>query len=785
MSPNKTCNVCSEVFASAAELDQHKQDLKPCTICNECIPKEDRRNHARVHQLDTTLNINGHIIVVHKDARSGAWPCPWCDSAYAQTIKLRRHVVAKHEAELPTSKVVDDAAKSDEESEAVGQPDDVDDMLKAFDEQLDSVRAEQAEKVAGTENRADLTPWLERNHANEILKGVSLSGLLPKAKKTEDHPTIATLRQGVSDLWAWGWAVYHGNGTDEDDNPIAGIKGHTLDRALKANTAIPPPGGHSFMVENPANYATQLRNILTITFNALQASSQSQSTSETIVSARYFDPKFTPDQVTAWNALVQEAERPTPAICGPTRLSLRLIDWVTSLIEAHVPKQPLDSALTRTSTLVSVDFVRGVFCQPQYVSSKLAGLLWGYRFCWIVKQLYDSRHREDWLQVMDDIERRRQRMLVEGTPFPLAELISQLYYASRISFNSSGKPKFSWSRDGETVIYAGTHEINMEALRAFIRELIVSTRCFFAERLFHTTNEDLPPVHLLQIKDDLYYEGSRQSYSFAEEPANQDLWDRSWLLKHMLRDRELRQAIWDESTKIWKRSGVNEWMIRVEQGLGKLAALLLWTGGQAPRSTELVTVRMENTVADTRDFFVDRGQVFYTTTYNKSQRRTGNSMVIPRALPTAVGELVALWMIYIRRAQALLTQAVQQSLLSHSLFVDRQQRMWDAKRLSKPILSITKANLKADLTYRDIRQLLVAIADQHLRWKPKLHGNGEMEDAEAEEDDGLGIDEETRRPKQDAIALQAGHTERTGKMHYGLSIDQLLKLNPDSNSTIP
>lgn len=792
MPPNTNCPRCGSQYDTDKDRDRHVSNTRFCNDCQKCYASSQQANHFRTHQTSATISVHGQKLVIERSTPADRWACPLCPAdapcSYTETSNLTRHLRTRHDA-APTPHHA--AAEQNPDSEL-----DIGAFILQAERNARAKQQELADLVIATDNTADNNPWLDRSRALHILEGCRLPALARQGEGVKAAPIVVTLRTAVNDLWRWGVAAYQGMGADEEGGPMPGLSGHSFDRIMRSGASDAPPGGSTFMPRNPLNYAVYLRLLVsTLGADRVQRESGQPSGSSVTAPARSFDPCFTDAQQLAFDALFLQAQEPLPSSADSvtdedkpkaSQLALRLIDFVVSLIEEPLPSVPDRSALVRCTALMSINQSRGCYYDGPAVSSRLAGWVWCLRFCWILKQLYMHRHRAsaDWLAVIDTIAASRKRVLVDLTPYPMSVILSQEAYAIKLAWNSTGRAHFTWAADGQSLTFRGTDTLTMTHMRDFVHEQIDSTHRWLAEKLFLCTPEELPPSRRRDIKDNLYFEGAGGGYSFVTEPANAELWDKMWIVRRMRTASELQHRyVSTEHDSGWNILSLSDWLRKAQDGLEQLAVLLLWTGGQAPRGTELVTVRTSNTVIGARDLYVRDGQVFYTTAYNKSQRRTGNRMVIPRALPDAVGELVILWMVYVRSAQQVFHLAQNNTAMSVTLFADGQHRSWTFRKLSEAVSRITSDALGIQLHYHDLRQMFVFIANRHLRAKPDKHANSvlqslDLEDREDGEDEG-GEGRGSSR-QEDAMHLQAGHSGRTGRMHYGLDVDQLRALSNEA-----
>ena len=92
-------------------------------------------------------------------------------------------------------------------------------------------------------------------------------------------------------------------------------------------------------------------------------------------------------------------------------------------------------------------------------------------------------------------------------------------------------------------------------------------------------------------------------------------------------------------------SRINEYLHTNQVFLQLLAVLIYWISGLPPRRKELVGIRWCNEEI-ARNIYIHNGAVVIVTGYHKSEWKVGTRPVA-RVLPSAVGELLIRYLIYI------------------------------------------------------------------------------------------------------------------------------------------
>jgi hypothetical protein len=79
-----------------------------------------------------------------------------------------------------------------------------------------------------------------------------------------------------------------------------------------------------------------------------------------------------------------------------------------------------------------------------------------------------------------------------------------------------------------------------------------------------------------------------------------------------------------------------------------LLLLVYFTGGQLSRGEEITGLRLINSINRDRNVFIINGEVVLVTQYHKSLAYFNSPKVIPHFLPKCPGQLIAIYIVYIR-----------------------------------------------------------------------------------------------------------------------------------------
>ncbi len=155
------------------------------------------------------------------------------------------------------------------------------------------------------------------------------------------------------------------------------------------------------------------------------------------------------------------------------------------------------------------------------------------------------------------------------------------------------------------------------------------------------------------------------------------------------------------------------------------------------------------------------------TRYHKSQWQFDAPKVIPRFLPWQAGQLLAVYLGYVRPFAEQLTVQVRggESGWSDHVWADAKGP-WKTDRLTSVLTEETAQRLGKRLTTWDYRHVAISIGrvfvgEQFARgYKEEIGEAGEEEEGEAEAEDLAGV--------SDPLELSAGRGEVMGAQRYGV-----------------
>ncbi|KAF4473733.1 ATP-dependent DNA helicase tlh1 [Colletotrichum fructicola Nara gc5] len=308
--------------------------------------------------------------------------------------------------------------------------------------------------------------------------------------------------------------------------------------------------------------------------------------------------------------------------------------------------------------------------------------------------------------------------------------------------------RFDWSDDGQTISW-DDGRLSLQQFRSLAHKM-VETVAAAVERLMYGWH---PVFDLSKTKDRMV--NTHQGYSFVSEPANG--------LQEAYLDLSQRACL----SKIDGLLSKDGWVVRRVQRyindsealLSALFALIHLTGGQAARGSELTSVQYQNGTSTPRGVYIHSGALVLITRHHKTRHTTNNEFQVARFLPTAVGRLLYLYLVYIRPFTSMLTRVClcapdtpgTSILFASHLCPDTP---WSTGKLSKELMRSTTQFTGQPINTQTYRQLSIAITERHVK---QIHTLFDQYD-----------DRSRDAPVESAFAWQSGHRPFQRAITYGL-----------------
>ena len=421
--------------------------------------------------------------------------------------------------------------------------------------------------------------------------------------------------------------------------------------------------------------------------------------------------------------------------------------------------EPFESGLIHFLAVLGIDEstkrLRGA---PDF-SYMLAGVVYCTRVLAVEILLPAATRKERQLrsQERENFITTRRKYLVDGSYSPFSEMLSLLAYSKHIALNAANAPMSMWSNNRDTLYLRG-QPIQLSAFQAMVAGLLQEAEDYLWEELLWTpARGDRFQIPLGKIQDNVTF--SQRGYSFLSHPENNltGCWEAT--ISKMLQSPQGRK-LYNTNNSAWKPQLVRRYLRRVERFLEYLLFLTHVTGGQPARGTEVTTTRFRNGYVQDRNIYVIDGQVVFISRYHKSQAMWDKPKVIARFLPWRVGQLFAVFLAYVQPLAEYL-EGERLNRTPTDYVWSGNTGPWETSRLSQIIARETQRWLGCRLTTLEYRHTAITIGREVVS---KEFGEGTQE-ALTE-----GDLEEPEQQLESGLDLQAGRSELTGTLRYGVEM---------------
>lgn len=405
-------------------------------------------------------------------------------------------------------------------------------------------------------------------------------------------------------------------------------------------------------------------------------------------------------------------------------------------------------------------------------TSILAGLVYAGRLLMLEyalpRQAYRTLGWPDCSVYPDQLERLqliRKKYLCRGGCHPMSRLLELLYRGRTIAKKEGARANISWLADGQVLqLCVGPtqrqHQIEISQFRAMVWVTIQDCQGALKELMFDWRP---PRVELEKIRDNLT--NRQEGWWFLKEPANQlrysyrQLSQQAWILRNkglMVRGQ-------------WCRRRSEEYLQLVAEFSRLLLVCIHFSGGLPGRTTEVTTLRHQNTRQVMRNIFVHNGRLVIITEYHKARSRTNFAFYVVRILPQLVSQILFQYLVYVRPfADSLSYQAqLNYSCVNSPLaFPTMQGEPLASSQMTAVIKEQTQKSCQASLGVAAYRQVAIAIAKRHIASIAKPF-NLHSPVGTFGQDLSLGL------------ARQCGHTLQTLATSYALDQAYPTRLQPE------
>ena len=370
----------------------------------------------------------------------------------------------------------------------------------------------------------------------------------------------------------------------------------------------------------------------------------------------------------------------------------------------------------------------------------------------------------------------REKHLVEGSYSAVSSILAQLAMGKKYNRTHESPSNIHWSEDSQTIHYGGM-PIPLAKVRTMGQQMVAQLGAMLQKLAFGIV---LPTFPLGQLVDSMAWssEFRRTDYSFIDHSKNPPEIQVGY--RFLFQEAQKPNPIWklfytssDSYEARWRSRVKQQYLVAEKRFLQALMVVFHIQGGQPARGPELGSVKASNSIYSAWNIYIINGRVCFITTYDKAQKRRGNSEYVVRCLPDAVSQLVVQYLVFVRPFARVLDQRE-----SEWLFGD-DQGPWAGEQLTRALAQATTKHLGVRLTVAGWRHVAIGIAVRQLTTASKtwdVEGEGAAEDEEfAGGGDALEVEENTL---DHIIVRQASHGRRVAQAHYAIDGAFLHRLGP-------
>ncbi|KAH6975854.1 hypothetical protein EDB80DRAFT_658517 [Ilyonectria destructans] len=448
-----------------------------------------------------------------------------------------------------------------------------------------------------------------------------------------------------------------------------------------------------------------------------------------------------------WSRLQEEAAESSSSSSsssssGSSRLEGEVLQVLASFWMQRLPADPFASPLWHFIAVLGIDGETGQLRPAHHFTGILAGLIYTGRAV-VAEAAMPSQDRAAMADLPERLAAIRKAWL---------------------------RLAVVWNKEG-TLLYFQGRPLAMETIRQLIASMTADAEDLLWDGLLFRPphkagpgqkgalglrgREDRFLIPLATIQDDLTQTQRGQSFLHTSGLLGKE----KEMLQNLIAGPLRKQFL--DSRKEWKWPRVQQYLRQVKR-FQELLLLLVHLTNHPLRGPEITGLRLINGINRDRSLFVIDGEV-----------------VIPRILPGRVGQLMVMYMLYIRPFTDRLQGsrwALHDKVYLPSDFIWHQPESpstpWDSSQLSRALAKWSQHYAGQRITLQQWRHIAIAIGRRHTRARGAQRANfNEAGEAEAEEEEAEGYEE--------VEDLAAAHTTRTAA-GYGVTIDILKRLTSES-----
>lgn len=612
---------------------------------------------------------------------------------------------------------------------------------------------EEADIVHGFDShRSAVVPWLRRTgiemHTRGLLKNEMFASFaVPTNADTE--PELFLMIDVLSDLLSEA----HGRCFDGPDCILTWPRQLALSRFH--TTSVPGQKMRAFEPKKEPSalmtYFSYWKQLLTYCYRVAHGAGHFRRDGGTAQQQVPEDCiRLTGDQAKAWKAVSMSAMEQDRSALRDALLSFSMM-----LICHEFGGNRYSSVLLSFCAMLSIKPSTKTWKEPGNYNSCLSGIIWVAQLL----VLYTSAMEEkaELGKSLECIEKYCGTYLRPDTETPIGEILGWRILLFSVSREVVSPRQAQWDVDEKVLTY-GDVDLHLDQVsQLLLAEFTQAEHLLYDELMFGC--QRTPRMRAWALKDNL--DGDAVGYFFGKHRENADILNPlAKCLRTVIQDsKPLREMFLDtaaDGTKIWRERAIRRYEATADAFLQRLAVLVHLSSGQPLRESELFSITWRNTQRQ-RNVYLKHGQVMLHTTYHKGQQQTGRFKNNIRFLPSAVGDLLVNYIVYvISLRQVFLRQSTPDATLSPYLWW-KDGRVWTEGRLTRCMEQACARNEIPRLHIANWRQMTVSIV------KTKFKADIGCFELDGADDD---VDSEELEADIRIMTQQRNHSTRTANRAY-------------------
>lgn len=303
---------------------------------------------------------------------------------------------------------------------------------------------------------------------------------------------------------------------------------------------------------------------------------------------------------------------------------------------------PSSTAVVYFSGILGFTPDGSTFERPSRYTPKLSAIIHCIRLCMLERILPRFPHPKiGWparprVGGLKRFAKFRDRFMCHGCQTPAGKILALRSHGRALSRADGPNFRVHWGKSAHTVGWEGG-SLSMDQLRRLGREAVDRAQSSIKRLLYGYC----PSFSLGKLHDRM--SNHRQGYSVTE-PANN--FERAYL--QLSSKACLHPVDGLMSSDVWKMDAVHRYFKEETNLLQNIMLIMYLRGGQAPRTTEFLSIECYNGPSTSRGIYIHGGSIVYVTRHSKARRMTNQEFQVARFLPKEDSELVATYLAIIR-----------------------------------------------------------------------------------------------------------------------------------------